>query len=101
MARVLSGIQPSGEFHLGNYVGAVRHWVADQEVNDCFYLIVDLHAITLPQDPAELRARTLDLAALLLAAGIDPERSTLFVQSHVHEHAELAWLLNCVATFGE
>jgi tryptophanyl-tRNA synthetase len=101
MARVLSGIQPSGDFHLGNYIGAVRHWVADQEVNDCLYLIVDLHAITLPQKPQELRRRTLELAAVLLAAGIDPERATLFVQSHVHEHAELAWVLDCVATFGE
>jgi tryptophanyl-tRNA synthetase len=98
---VLSGIQPSGDFHLGNYIGAVRHWVADQDRNDCFYLIVDLHAITLPQDPAALRARTIELAAILLAAGIDPERSTLFLQSHVHEHAELAWVLQCVATTGE
>ncbi len=99
--RVLSGIQPSGDFHLGNYIGAVRHWVADQDRNDCFYLIVDLHAITLPQNPQELRARTVELATILLAAGIDPERSTLFVQSHVHEHAELAWVLQCVATLGE
>jgi tryptophanyl-tRNA synthetase len=99
--RVLSGIQPSGDFHLGNYIGAVRHWVADQDRNDCFYLIVDLHAITLPQDPKELRDRTIELTAILLAAGIDPERSTLFLQSHVHEHAELAWVLQCVATYGE
>ncbi|HXJ62809.1 MAG TPA: tryptophan--tRNA ligase [Actinomycetota bacterium] len=99
--RVLSGIQPSGDFHLGNYIGAVRHWVADQDRNDCFYLVVDLHAITLPQDPAELRERTVELAAILLAAGIDPGRSTLFLQSHVHEHAELAWVLQCVATTGE
>jgi tryptophanyl-tRNA synthetase len=99
--RVLSGIQPSGDFHLGNYIGAVRHWVADQDRNDCFYLLVDLHAITLPQDPKELRDRTLQLAAILLAAGIDPERSTLFVQSHVSEHAELTWVLQCVATLGE
>jgi tryptophanyl-tRNA synthetase len=99
--RVLSGIQPSGDFHLGNYIGAVRHWVTDQDRNDCFYLIVDLHAITLPQDPKELRERTIELTAILLAAGIDPERSTLFLQSHVHEHAELAWVLQCVATYGE
>jgi len=99
--RVLSGIQPSGDFHLGNYIGAVRHWVTDQDRNDCFYLVVDLHAITLPQDPAELRERTIELSAILLAAGIDPERSTLFLQSHVHEHAELAWVLQCVATTGE
>ena len=101
MARVLSGIQPSGDFHLGNYIGAVRHWVEDQERNDCFYLIVDLHAITLPQDPAELRARTIELATILLAAGIDPDRSTLFVQSHVAEHTRLSWVLECVATLGE
>src|SRR6266542_5038839 len=101
MGRVLSGIQPSGDFHLGNYIGAVRHWVTDQDRNDCFYLIVDLHAITLPQDPRELRSRTIELATILLAAGIDPERSTLFVQSHVPEHAELAWVLQCVATLGE
>jgi tryptophanyl-tRNA synthetase len=99
--RVLSGIQPSGDFHLGNYIGAVRHWVADQDRNDCFYLIVDLHAITLPQDPQELRDRTLELATILLAAGIDPERSTMFVQSHVPEHAELTWVLQCIATVGE
>jgi len=101
MARVLSGIQPSGDFHLGNYIGAVRHWVTDQDRNDCYYLLVDLHAITLPQDPAVLRERTIELATILLAAGIDPDRSTLFLQSHVHEHAELAWVLQCVATNGE
>ncbi|MBI4728335.1 MAG: tryptophan--tRNA ligase [Acidobacteria bacterium] len=101
VARVLSGIQPSGEVHLGNYIGALRHWVADQDRNDCFYVVVDLHAITVPQEPEALRAATLDLAAILLAVGIDPERSTLFVQSHVHEHAELAWVLGCFAMFGE
>ena len=101
MARVLSGIQPSGDVHLGNYVGAIRHWVADQDSIDSFICIVDLHAISVPQDPAHLRAQTVELAALLLAAGIDPDRSTLFVQSHVHEHAELAWVLNCFTTFGE
>jgi tryptophanyl-tRNA synthetase len=101
MARVLSGIQPSGDVHLGNYVGAIRHWVADQDVTDSFFCIVDMHAITVPQDPNELRQSTLALTGLLLAAGIDPDRSTLFVQSHVHEHAELAWILNCFTTFGE
>jgi tryptophanyl-tRNA synthetase len=101
MARVLSGIQPSGDLHLGNFVGAVRHWVSEQDVTDSFFCIVDLHAITLPQDPAGLRRATLELAGLLLAAGIDPDRSTLFVQSHVHEHAELAWVLNCFTSFGE
>jgi tryptophanyl-tRNA synthetase len=101
MTRVLSGIQPTGEVHLGNYIGALRQWVADQHEHDALYAIVDLHAITVPQDPKQLRAATLDLAAILLAAGIDPERATLFVQSHVPEHTELAWILNCIATFGE
>lgn len=101
MTRVLSGIQPTGEVHLGNYIGAVRQWVADQHTHDAFFVIVDLHAITVPQEPAKLRAATLDLAAILLAAGIDPDRATLFVQSHVPEHTELAWILNCIATFGE
>jgi tryptophanyl-tRNA synthetase len=101
MTRVLSGIQPTGEVHLGNYIGALRHWAADQYEHDAYYCIVDLHAITLPQEPAKLRQATVELAALLLAVGIEPERATLFVQSHVPEHAELAWILNCVATFGE
>src|SRR5439155_19301815 len=101
MARVFSGIQPTGEIHLGNYIGALRRFVPAQDVDDCVFCIVDLHAITLPQDPETLRAKTLDLAAIYLAAGIDPNRSTLFVQSHVHEHAELAWILNCFTTFGE
>ncbi|HVL90991.1 MAG TPA: tryptophan--tRNA ligase [Actinomycetota bacterium] len=101
MARILSGIQPTGDVHLGNYIGAVRHWVTEQATDDCFYCIVDLHAITVPQDPAELRRKTLELSAILLAAGIDPERATLFVQSQVPQHAELAWVLNCFAMFGE
>ena len=101
MKRILSGIQPSGEVHLGNYIGALQHWAAQQDAKDCFYCIVDLHAITVQQDPATLREATLDLAAVLIAIGIDPERSTLFVQSHVREHAELGWLLQCIATFGE
>ena len=101
MKRILSGIQPTGEVHLGNYIGALRHWASQQNEKDCFYCIVDLHAITVPQDPKTLRAATLDLAAALIAIGIDPDRSTLFVQSHVHEHAELAWVLGCLATFGE
>jgi len=99
--RILSGIQPSGEVHLGNYIGAVQHWVAEQDEKDCFYCIVDLHAITVPQDPKVLRAATLDLAATLIAAGIDPDRSTLFVQSQVHEHTQLGWVLGSIATFGE
>src|SRR5918992_826563 len=101
MARVLSGIQPSGDPHLGNYIGAMRHWVADQERDDCFFFIVDLHALTTQSDPRELRAATIDLAAWLLAVGLTPERATLWVQSHVHEHAELAWILQCFTAFGE
>jgi tryptophanyl-tRNA synthetase len=89
--------------HLGNLLGALTSWVALQDEADCVYSVVDLHAITAPDehDPSLLRQRTLDLAAVLLGVGVDPDRSTLFVQSHVREHAELAWLLNCVATFGE
>ncbi|MFD8593677.1 tryptophan--tRNA ligase [Kitasatospora sp. NPDC059646] len=100
--RVLSGIQPtSGSFHLGNYLGAVRQWVDLQEANDAFYMVVDLHAITVPQDPATLRQNTRISAAQLLGAGLDPERCTLFVQSHVPEHAQLAWVMNCLTGFGE
>ncbi|AZM48241.1 tryptophan--tRNA ligase [Streptomyces sp. WAC 06738] len=100
--RVLSGIQPTaGSFHLGNYLGAVRQWVALQETHDAFYMVVDLHAITVPQDPRELRASTRLAAAQLLAAGLDPERCTLFVQSHVPEHAQLGWVMNCLTGFGE
>ncbi|MGH2724746.1 MAG: tryptophan--tRNA ligase [Actinomycetota bacterium] len=101
MARVLSGIQPTGDIHIGNYIGAIRHWVRDQHENDSFFPLVDLHAITVPQEAEALRTKTLDVAAILLAAGIDPERATLFVQSHVHEHAELAWVLGCFTMFGE
>jgi tryptophanyl-tRNA synthetase len=102
MARVFSGIQPTGEVHLGNYIGALRRFVLAQDVDECVFCIVDLHAITesLP-DPDELRRKTLDLAAIYLAAGIDPDRSILFAQSQVHEHAELAWILNCFAAYGE
>ncbi|MEV6617830.1 tryptophan--tRNA ligase [Streptomyces sp. NPDC051051] len=100
--RVLSGIQPTaGSFHLGNYLGAVRQWVALQESHDAFYMVVDLHAITVPQDPGELTANTRLAAAQLLAAGLDPDRCTLFVQSHVPEHAQLAWVMNCLTGFGE
>ncbi|MDB1087082.1 tryptophan--tRNA ligase [Streptomyces sp. ACA25] len=100
--RVFSGIQPTaGSFHLGNYLGAVRQWVALQDSHDAFYGIVDLHAITVPQDPAELRESTRLAAAQLLAAGLDPERCTLFVQSHVPEHTQLAWVMNCLTGFGE
>lgn len=99
--RILSGIQPSGEIHLGNYIGALRHWVAYQEELESFYLLADLHAITVIQDPKALNERTLSTAAVLLAIGIDPARSALFLQSHVGEHAELAWILNCLTSFGE
>jgi tryptophanyl-tRNA synthetase len=101
MARVLSGIQPTGDIHIGNYLGAIRHWVRDQFENDSFFPLVDLHAITVPQEAEALRAKTLDVAAILVAAGIDPQRATLFVQSHLHEHAELAWVLGCFTMFGE
>jgi tryptophanyl-tRNA synthetase len=99
--RVLSGIQPTGEKHLGNYVGAIRRWVAEQHEVDAFHPIVDLHAITLPQDPEALRESTLDLAALLIACGLDPDVCTLFVQSHVPEHPRLAWVLECMTPYGE
>ncbi len=100
--RALSGIQPTaGSFHLGNYLGAIRQYVALQESHDAFYFVVDLHAITVPQDPATLRANTRLAAAQLLAAGLDPERCTLFVQSHVPEHAQLGWVMNCLTGFGE
>jgi tryptophanyl-tRNA synthetase len=101
MVRVLSGVQPSGDFHLGNYLGALRQWVTRQHDADAFYCIVDLHALTLPIDPALLRERTLDAAVNLLAAGLDPEVCTLFVQSQVPEHPRLDWLLECTATVGE
>ena len=100
--RVLSGIQPTADsFHLGNYLGAVKQWVALQESHDAFYCVVDLHAITMGHDPALLRRRTRVAAAQLLGAGLDPERCTLFVQSHVPEHAELQWVLSCITGFGE
>ncbi len=101
MARVLSGIQPSGDLHLGNYLGAIRNWVTDQGDHDAFFCVVDLHALTLDIDPAELRARTHDTALDLLAAGLDPDRCTLFVQSHVVQHSQMAWLLECTAAMGE
>ncbi len=101
MTRVFSGIKPTGPVQLGNLLGALRHWVADQDDADTIFCVVDLHALTVPQDPTELRTRTLELAQLLLAIGIDPNRSTLFVQSHVREHAELSWLMECTASFGE
>jgi tryptophanyl-tRNA synthetase len=101
VTRVLSGVQPSGEMHLGNYLGAFRAWVAEQDQADAFYCVVDLHALTVPQDPQALRHRTLEAVACLLAVGLDPARCTLFLQSHVPEHPRLAWLLECQAAFGE
>jgi len=101
MHRVFSGIQPSGELHIGNYLGAVRNWVALQADHECIFSIVDLHAITQPYEARDLAGRTLEMAVGLLAAGIDPERSTLFVQSHVPEHTELAWYLGSVTPLGD
>lgn len=97
---VFSGIQPTGNIHLGNYLGAVRQWVARQDEKVNYFCIVDLHSLTVPQDPAELRFQTRSLAAILMAAGLDPARSTIFIQSHVTAHAEACWLLNCVTPVG-
>ena len=102
MSRVLSGIQPTSDsFHLGNYLGALRQWVSMQNDHEAFYCIVDLHAITMEHDPAALFSRSLSSAAQLIAIGIDPSKSALFIQSHVTEHAQLAWVLNCITGFGE
>jgi tryptophanyl-tRNA synthetase len=100
VARVFSGMQPSGDVHLGNFLGAIVRWAREQQP-DHYFCVVDLHAITVPQDPAVLRERTVDLACWWFAAGLDPDVCTPFVQSHVREHSELAWVLNCVATMGE
>jgi tryptophanyl-tRNA synthetase len=100
MARIFSGIQPTGITHLGNYLGAVQNWVRLQDGNECVFCLVDMHAITMPQDPADLRAQLRINAALLIACGIDPERQILFHQSAVSAHARLAWIFNCVARFG-
>ncbi len=99
--RIFSGAQPTGSLHIGNYLGALRNWVDLQSEYESFYCIVNLHAITLPQDPATLRQKTLDLARIYLASGIDPEISTIFIQSDVSEHAELAWVLSSIARMGE
>ena len=100
--RVLSGIRPTGSgFHLGNYLGAVRHWAAMQDEAECFFFLADLHALTELPDPAQLRERTRGSAAELLAMGVDPARSAVFAQSHLPEHAELAWVLGCLTGFGE
>ena len=101
MVRSFSGIQPTGDLHLGNLLGAVSRWVRDQHTHEAVFCVVDLHALTLPQDPAVLRERTISLTALLVACGLEPEVCTLFVQSHVPEHTRLAWLMECTASFGE
>jgi tryptophanyl-tRNA synthetase len=101
MPRVFSGIQPSGELHIGNYLGAVKNWTQLQHRYECIICIVDYHAITIPYEPADLRRRTFDMALSLLAAGLDPEKCTLFVQSMVPEHTELAWIFNTVTPLGE
>ena len=99
--RMLSGIQPSGDLHLGNYLGAIKNWGARSDNYECFYFMADLHTITVRQNPADLRRRTLEQLAQYIACGLDPEKNTLFVQSHVHQHAELGWVLQCYTMFGE
>lgn len=99
--RIFSGIQPTGEKHLGNYIGALRQYVTTQSQGDAFFCIVDLHSITVDYDPVDLHKRTLDLYAMLLAVGLDPDRSTVFAQSHVRAHAEAAWLLSSVTSYGQ
>src|SRR5574344_379095 len=99
--RMLSGIQPSGDLHLGNYLGAVKNWGARADEFDCYYFMADLHSLTVRQNPAELRRRSVSQLAQYIACGLDPEKNTLFIQSHVHDHAELGWILNCYTMFGE
>ena len=99
--RILSGIQPSGDLTLGSYMGAIKNWVALQDEYDCFYCIVDMHAITVRQDPAALRRRTIAQLSQYIACGLDPRKNVLFIQSHVHQHAELSWVLGCFTQFGE
>ncbi|HVF51035.1 MAG TPA: tryptophan--tRNA ligase, partial [Pyrinomonadaceae bacterium] len=101
MKRIFSGVQPTANLHIGNYLGAIRNWVGLQREYESFFCVVNLHAVTLPQDPRQLAARTRDVARIYLASGIDPEVSTIFVQSDVPEHTELAWLLNCVTRISE
>ena len=98
---MLSGIQPSGDLHLGNYLGAIKNWAARAEEFDCYYFMADMHTITVRQNPADLRRRTLEQLAQYIACGLDPEKNTLFIQSHVPQHAELGWVLNCYTMFGE
>ncbi len=101
MKRIFSGMQPSGEAHIGNYLGAIKHWVEGQNGRESLIFIADLHAITVPQDPDKLRTRTIELAKILLACGIDSEKTILFKQSDVPAHAELAWIMNCITSMGE
>ncbi|GAA5344514.1 tryptophanyl-tRNA synthetase [Planifilum fimeticola] len=101
MKRILSGIQPTGNLHLGNYLGALKRFVQLQHEADCYFCVVDLHALTVPHDPAELREKTMEVATLYLAAGLDPDKMTMFIQSHVRAHPEASWLLECVARVGE
>ncbi|GLC29275.1 tryptophan--tRNA ligase [Clostridium omnivorum] len=98
---IFSGIQPSGQLTLGNYLGAIKNWVKLQEEYDCYFCVVDLHAITVKQEPKDLRTRTLEVMSIYMAAGIDPEKNTIFIQSHVPAHSEAAWLLNCYSYMGE
>ena len=98
---MLSGIQPSGDLHLGNYLGAIKNWVARTDEFDNYYFMANMHTITVRQNPADLRRRTLEQLALYIACGLDPEKNTLFIQSHVHQHAELGWVLQCYTMFGE
>ncbi|MCX7615104.1 MAG: tryptophan--tRNA ligase, partial [Clostridiales bacterium] len=93
--RIFSGVQPSGKLTLGNYLGAIKNWVLLQDDYDCLYCVVDMHAITVRQDPSSLRQQTLEVLAQLVACGLDPEKNILFIQSHVSAHAELSWILNC------
>ena len=100
MSRIFSGVQPTGNLHLGNYLGAIRNWVALQKDHECIFCIVDLHAITLPQDPAELTRNTREVTAAYIASGIDPERSIVFNQSQIPAHSELTWILACLTPLG-
>src|SRR6185369_7185903 len=99
--RLFSGIQPSGNLHIGNYLGAIKQWVELQDENDAIFCVVDLHAITVPQEPEDLRKKTLEIVKIYLAAGIDPKKCILFVQSHVKEHAELGWVLGTLSRMAE
>ena len=99
--RMLSGIQPSGDLHLGNYLGAIKNWADRVDQYECFYFMADLHTITVRQDPAELRKRSINQLAQYIACGLDPEKNVLFLQSHVPAHSQLAWVLSCYTMFGE